>query len=155
MGVGSLKPSNAARSLGWTSSCEKDRMGVTMAPPSGIVSVISFFCRNASISDDEEGAGGVLEPEGDGSDEESSLFLSFLSLFSFLSFLSFFSLGGLDSDALDLGSVSEVGSAFFLRFFSFLDNVASSRTSPSVVSRLRFFLAFLSSVASSAGSVTE
>ena len=53
--MSSLNPSNAARSLGWTSSWENDKMGVTMGVLSGIASETSFFWRKVLMLDEDAG----------------------------------------------------------------------------------------------------
>ena len=86
--MGSLKPAKAERSSGGTSSWSKERMGSTSGQSSGTWSVISFFLRNASTSEDEGAArddDGVDEEEGAGAEESLLFFLSFLSFFSFFS----------------------------------------------------------------------
>ncbi len=151
MGVGSLNPSKAERSFGGTSSSSNERTGVMGSAPSGMWRVISFFCKNASASEDEAvGRDEEAAAEAEGSASEITLLLPFfLSFFSFLSFLSFLSFEDFEVSGSETASPaggSATTSESLLRFFlSFLDSAASAATDcPSSASRFRFFFDFFS-----------
>ena len=136
IGVGSLNPSKAARSCSGTSSWANERIGVTGEPLSGMWSVISFFLRKASMSEED---GGALDDEGALEGSEAELDASLLFFLSFLPVLHIpHESSSADFSCTDSGSKIEApgdGSVMtsvipldllFLSFFSFFSSFFSS-----------------------------